>query len=130
MSCVGDASSSSRYPRPSFVWLRASQYWVRAAASRSPASGSPKSMARRMTARMLSSSRSRVSQPGPLIRSAKMLGGLLGEIQEERGVPSGHLGLFTGGFEPFSGVLVNGLEHRHAQLASGFVAVQQALVVQ
>jgi hypothetical protein len=59
-----------------------------------------------------------------------VLGGLLGEIQEERGVPSGHLGLFTGGFELFSGVLVNGLEHRHAQLADGFVAVQQAFVGQ
>ena len=64
------------------------------------------------------------------IISAKMLGGLLGEIQEERGVPGGHLGLFTGCFEPLSGVLVNGLEHRHAQLAGGFVAVQQAFVVQ
>ena len=38
-------------------------------------------------------------QPGPLIWSAEMRGGLLGEIQEERGVPSGRLGLFTGGFE-------------------------------
>jgi hypothetical protein len=42
-------------------------------------------------------------QPGSLIRSSKVLGGLLGEIQENAACRA-YLGLYRG-FEPFSGVL-------------------------